>query len=187
MYSSLYIFCYLRKIRCLSKALNLFWLRLVYLKTDTTLHSYRLLETPHRIGKNASIFRTGYFSNWPVFGAKGSLNYGCTDAIWSTDWNYHLSVVYWFLPTACQRLTHQLNMLEPCVWRMFLHLSSTVVGCQMWTVSKYHILVSEHWLPYSNSVWLNGTSPGRQYPISEAKMFSQIQIRLFTVFFSVYF
>ena len=55
--------------------LIIFWLRLVYLKTDTTLHSYRLLGKQHCLGKNASIFGTGYFSNWPAFGAKWL--YGC--------------------------------------------------------------------------------------------------------------
>ena len=39
-----------------------------------TLHSYGLPEKPHRIDENAF-----------VFGAKGSIIYGCMDAIWSTE------------------------------------------------------------------------------------------------------
>ena len=64
---------------------KVFLFRLVYLKTDRMLHSYGLPEKPYCIGKNVSIYGTGYFSNLPIFGAKGSVIYGCTDAIWSTD------------------------------------------------------------------------------------------------------
>ena len=52
------IFGYLWKVCCLSKIF-----RLVYLKTDMTLHSYVLLQKQHRIGKNASPFGTDNFSN----------------------------------------------------------------------------------------------------------------------------
>ena len=68
LFSLLNIFGYLRKICCLSKALNLCWFRLVYLKTEMKLHSCGLLQKQHRIGKYA--FGTDYFLNWPVFGAK---------------------------------------------------------------------------------------------------------------------
>ena len=69
MYSSLNIFGYLRKISCLSKALNLFWLRLVYLKTDTMLHPYWLLEKLHCIGKMFPYMRLAIFQIDPYFTA----------------------------------------------------------------------------------------------------------------------
>ena len=56
------------------------------IKTDIMLHSYGLSEKPHHINKNASVFETGYFSNIPVFDAKGSEIYVCTNAIWSTEY-----------------------------------------------------------------------------------------------------
>ena len=62
---------------------------IVYLKTNTTLHTYRLREKPHCISKNESVFSTGYFSHWPVFDAKGSVIYCCTAAIWSTIYLIH--------------------------------------------------------------------------------------------------
>ena len=55
------IFGYLRKICCLSKALNLFWFRLVYLEIDKMLQSYGLPEKLHHVGKNVSVFGTGFF------------------------------------------------------------------------------------------------------------------------------
>ena len=36
---------------------------IVYPKTNMTLHTYQLPEKPHRIGKNVSVFGTGYFSH----------------------------------------------------------------------------------------------------------------------------
>ena len=62
---------------------------LVYLKPDMTMHSYGLLKKSHRISKYVFVFGTGYFQNWPVFGAKGNVIYGCTYAILSTVQRVH--------------------------------------------------------------------------------------------------
>ena len=85
VYFSLNIFMYLPKIRCLPNALNLFWLRLVYLKTDMRLHSYRLPEKPHRIGKKCISIRDWLFFKLTHTWCKRIRKfYNCTDAIWST-------------------------------------------------------------------------------------------------------